>query len=240
MSDYIAKTDTDWVEFLIEEGITDNVNFWSPSARALRNDLPNNNIYFFSRGTSDSQRKVAGYGKVREFVTKTIQDAWESYRFGNGAVNLSEMLQKLKSLHGRQRLSATSMIGNTIVDGIVWFDQPLDLLSVGIKVAPSIMRGRSTSPEEETLLMGSLSLDNEREVLRRQLADLNRDYVEASPALKTVVSKKIERNPLVVRNLRKQHPSYCQYCGGKFFWKKGRRTRYSEVHHVLELSKGGS
>ena len=97
MPSYIAKTHEDWAEFLIGEGITDSVNFWSPNPRPLLNTLIGNHLFFFAKTAPDSRRRVVGWGTVREYVELSAQAAWSRFGFGNGANNLDEKLQRLNS-----------------------------------------------------------------------------------------------------------------------------------------------
>ena len=62
MPSYIAKTHEDWVAFLIEEEITDSVNFWSPNPIPLLNNLAGNHLFFFAKTAPHGKRRVVGWG----------------------------------------------------------------------------------------------------------------------------------------------------------------------------------
>ena len=97
MPSYIAKTHEDWVAFLIEEEITDSVNFWSPNPIPLLNNLAGNHLFFFAKTAPRGKRRVVGWGTVREYVQSSAQEAWSRFGFGNGANSLDEKLQRLNS-----------------------------------------------------------------------------------------------------------------------------------------------
>jgi len=46
MPSYIAKTNEDWVAFLIDEGITDSVNHWRVYPHPYLKELPGNHLFF--------------------------------------------------------------------------------------------------------------------------------------------------------------------------------------------------
>lgn len=104
------------------------------------------------------------------------------------------------------------------------------------------MRGRSLSDREVLLLLAKYGQKNpgEGEPVIKLLMKLNRSYESAPPTKRRVISDRIERDSLVVKLLKRLHGLNCQLCGGEFFKKKGGVGRYCEVHHMLELSRGGS
>jgi len=243
MPSYIAKTHEDWAEFLIGEGITDNVNFWSPNPVPLLNDLPGNRLFFFAKTASDGKRRVVGWGTVREYVRLSAQEAWSRFGFGNGANSLDEKLQRLNSFSSssvRSPVSPTTVIGNTIVDDVVWLDDPLEIESIGIHVAPQIVRGRSITDGEEQDLLGDYAENVSDRARQNIINQLNQQYRDSPTNKRRQISNRIERNPLLVKLLKQLHPNQCQLCGNAFFWKRGHQKKYSEVHHIRELSVGGT
>ena len=87
----------------------------------------------------------------------SAQAAWDRFGFGNGANSLDEKLQRLNSFSSSSvasQVSSTTVIGNTIVDDVLWLDDPLEIESIGIHVAPQVVRGRSITDEEEQTLLG--------------------------------------------------------------------------------------
>jgi predicted HNH restriction endonuclease len=133
-----------------------------------------------------------------------------------------------------------SSIGVTIIDEIVWFDEPINAQKLGIYVATQAVRGRTLLDEEAVILSGPYSEGSSKESILSQLAQLNKSYKNEPPKTKQIVSNRIERNPTVVNLLKQMHPLHCQLCSGEFFKKLGGKSRYSEVHHIITLSSGGS
>ena len=240
MASYIAKTHEDWVEFLKEEGITDSVNFWSPNPKPLLNTLDGNHLFFIAKTPPDSRRRVVGWGTVREYVELSTQESWDRFGFGNGANSLDETLQRLNSFTSvASDVSSDTVTGNTIIDDVIWLDDPLEIELIGIHVAPQVVRGRSITDAEEQLLLGDYVENISNQTLRNIMDELNREYRDSPPNRRRHISYKIKRNPMLVRLLKDLHPDKCQLCQGAFFWKRGQQNKYSEVHHIRELSVGG-
>jgi 5-methylcytosine-specific restriction protein A len=83
--------------------------------------------------------------------------------------------------------------------------------------------------------------ENVSDRARQNIIDqLNQQYRDSVPNKRRQISNRIERTPLLVKLLKQLHPDQCQLCGGTFFWKQGRQKKYSEVHHIRELSVGGT
>jgi hypothetical protein len=243
MPDYIAKTHEDWASFLRDEGLTDNVNFWSPRPKPLLRTLPGNLMFFFSKVPPENKRKVVGWGTVVEYKQDTVGHAWETNGQGNGANSLEEQIERLNSMvHDGKTIDVTSKIGANIIDDITWLETPIDITSIGIYVAPSAVRGRKLSAEESRRILESAFVKHPGSpgALMAELARLNGQYAESPPKRKLIISNQIERNPLIIAKLKSLHRSQCQLCKGAFFFKRGRRSRYSEVHHIRELCKGGT
>mgnify|MGYP001261280880 CR=1 FL=1 len=216
MPSYIAKTHEDWVAFLIEEEITDSVNFWSPNPIPLLNNLAGNHLFFFAKTAPPGKRRVVGWGTVREYVELSVKDAWSNFGLGNGANNIDEMLQRLNSFSSvTSTVSSTTAIGNTTVDDVLWLDQAIEIEVRGIHVAPQVVRGRSITNAEE-------ASDEARQNIINQL---NQQYRDSPFNARRLVSYRIERNPGLVKLLKQPHPDQCQLCGDAFFWKRGQRKK---------------
>ena len=154
MPSYIAKTNEDWAAFLRQHGVINRINFWSPSARTLLKALPRNHIFFLTKTGQGSDRHVVGWGTVRRYREMRARDAWSQYRLGNGADSLESMLQRLNSVpSASETVGPLSHVGCTIVDNVLWLDEPIDSEAIGIHVAGSVVRGRSISDHEEQTLL---------------------------------------------------------------------------------------
>jgi hypothetical protein len=240
---YVALTDEEWAAYLQDEDLTSNVNFWSPGAKPLRSNLAGQRLFFFVKTPQDRlgqlrpHRLVAGYGRVVGFELKTAAQAWAAFGPGNGAASLEAMLARISKFGSVGARSAESTIGCTVLDEVYWFPEPVRADQAGIAWAPSIVRGKTISDEQEQRLLEAAHLapGDLPSVLQR----LATEFAQAPPRRKETVSKRIERNPLVVGYLKRLHDRNCQYCGTEFFVKRGGRARYSEVHHVKELGAGG-
>jgi hypothetical protein len=221
--------------------VTDNLNFWSPHPKPLLKALPGNRLFFFARVPPKPERRVVGFGLVREYHADTVENAWKEFGEGNGTASLEEMIARLNSFSSvKGKTTPKSSIGVTVVDEIVWFDEPVNAQKLGIHVAAEAVRGRILLDEEAAALSGPYSEGSSKESILKQLAKLNKSYKDTPAKTKQIVSNRIERDPMVANLLKQIHPLYCQLCGGEFFKKKGGKSRYSEVHHIIALSSGGS
>ena len=123
----------------------------------------------------------------------------------------------------------------SIIDDVIWLESPLDFY-----IHPNVVRGQIVSDDEVRQILGRYSPDISEDQLLLELSEINRQYRDSEPRQRTTISRMIERNPIITRLLKQLHNLNCQLCGCEFFYKKGRRARYSEIHHIKELSKGGS
>jgi hypothetical protein len=239
---FIAVTDNDWAEGLQVDDVTDNVNFWSPGGKPLRNDLPGHHIFLFAKvkpkeGVVTLGRRVVGCANVVRFQAMSAEEAWRAFGLGNGAASLDEMVRRIGSFNTARSIRPDSSIGCTVLDGVRWFESPVDLAAVSVPWSKETVRGRTISTEEERrILEASRAVPQELSVAVRELNDA---FWAAAPRRREVVSQRIERDPAVVRALKTMHPNICQYGGERFFRKKGGRANYSEIHHLKELCKGG-
>jgi len=242
MPSYIAKTHEDWASFLKAEGITDSINFWSPNPKPLLNALPGNRLFLFAKCPPDGRRKLVGYGKVREYRESSVGDSWRRFALGNGSTGIEETLERLNSFSSisvTREINEDMLIGNTVMDEVVWLDEPVSIEDRGVIVAPNVVRGRSLSVDEESALLADDYDSPTDDNIRQLLANLNAQYNAAPANRKLSISNRIERNPLLVKLLKQLHPETCQLCNESLFWKRGQINRYSEVHHIKELSGGG-
>ncbi len=92
---------------------------------------------------------------------------------------------------------------------------------------------------EDNNIPNGYPIPEEKELIKAELAKLNKEFSSSTPERKEYTSERIERNQRVVGLLKKSHPKKCQICEIEHFITKT-RERYCEVHHIVELSKGGS
>ena len=179
---------------------------------------------------------------MREYTESSVRESWRRFALGNGSTAIEETLERLNSFRSSsvtREINEDMLIGNTVMDEVVWLDEPVTIEERGVTVAPSVVRGKSLSAEEEAALLGDDLDEPTGDDVRQLLANLNSQYQAAPANLKLSISNRFERNPLLVKLLKRLHPEICQVCAQSFFWKRGQVNRYSEVHHIKELSIGG-
>jgi hypothetical protein len=171
----------------------------------------------------------------------TVIDAWKEFGEGNGASTLSELFQLMNSASSQKEpLTENAPRGAVILDDVTWLDEPIDSEALGVHVASATVRGRTLTDHEVSVLMGAHPEFQSTTALHDQLMSWNEQYAQADPKTRAVLSNRIERAMIIVKLLKQLHPQFCQLCQTEFFKKRGGTGRYSEVHHITELSKGGS
>jgi predicted HNH restriction endonuclease len=241
LASYLAKSNHDWALFLRENNIPDNINFWSPHPKPLIKALPGNHIFFLAKDPPKPDGEFSASVSCESTTHTRLENAWKEFGEGNGAASLEEMIARLNSFPSvKTKRNCNSPIGVTVVDEVDWFDEPVNAQKLGVQMATQAVRGRTLLDEEVVVLSGPYSEGSSKESILNQLAQLNKSYKNEPPKTKKVISNRIERNPTVANLLKEMHPLHCQLCKGEFFKKKGGKSRYSEVHHLITLSSGGS
>ena len=92
---------------------------------------------------------------------------------------------------------------------------------------------------EENNIPNGDPIPEEKELIKAELNKLNNEFNSSPPEKKEYTSDRIERNQRVVALLKKLHPKKCQICETEHFITKT-KEKYSEIHHIVELSEGGS
>jgi len=82
-------------------------------------------------------------------------------------------------------------------------------------------------------------IKDEKEKIAEELETLNNSYGKKPTEKKEISFDRVERNRRIISKLKKLRPNKCQICDEEHFLKEN-GDPYSEVHHVKELSKGGS
>jgi putative restriction endonuclease len=98
---FIALTDKAWFDFLAshaEQGIVDEVNFWSPKAtQRLRHMEAGEPVFFRLKKPHYS---IAGYGFYADFRLIDIDFAWELFSWKNGYPDKLRFLERIGSYRG--------------------------------------------------------------------------------------------------------------------------------------------
>ncbi len=89
----ISPTDIDWFEFLKQNGIHSNVNFWTPTPWNIKGLKPGDRLYFMLKSPI---RKIGGFGQFVEYKNLTAAQAWNAFGFGNGRNTRQELVDDIQ------------------------------------------------------------------------------------------------------------------------------------------------
>ena len=156
MPGYLAMTDARWAGLLQSSKLADEINFWSPCDRPLRNDITGSRIYFYSEPPGLGKRRVVGFGNVGDVYVTSVVDAWNKFGERNGAKTLLIFLKllnedRLKTVGSRSLSEASLIACHTLLD-VHWLPDPADLDDVDIIVKRGTQRGRALTNDEEARL----------------------------------------------------------------------------------------
>ncbi|MDG7045527.1 MAG: hypothetical protein JRN32_01765 [Nitrososphaerota archaeon] len=127
----IYHTSKDWLDYLIEHNLTDEVSFWT--SRKTRLDIDGFGVvgqpipFFFK--TEDEQ--LVGVGNYIRQETLTLEEAWSKYGRKNG-VDTKEALLESAAKILRTRGTSSRMIF-IILGGIRLFRQPIKPEGIKLK-----------------------------------------------------------------------------------------------------------
>jgi putative restriction endonuclease len=106
---FIALTDNAWFDFLTsrtQDGVVDEVNFWSPkSVKPLKGMTPGEPIFFRLK---DPRYAIAGYGLFAHFSVLDLDVAWDCFGWKNGDPDRVRFLSRIGGYRGVDLLDPTA------------------------------------------------------------------------------------------------------------------------------------
>ncbi len=124
----IGSTSPDWMDFHKERD-SQTVCFWQPTPRDPRELKYGDRWYFFRRGSN----RIDGYGTYVRWSNITVKAAWTLYKEGNGSLSINEFIYSLEGASSSdKKISEMSEIGCVELQGISYFDSPLNISDIGI------------------------------------------------------------------------------------------------------------
>nr|WP_315020193.1 HNH endonuclease [uncultured Aminipila sp.] len=119
----VAPTDLEWFNYLKENVLTKEVNFWTPTPWNVKKIERGDKLYFMLKSPI---RKIGGYGFFEKYENTTARDAWNKYGLGNGVSSLAELesrcskyVTKNSILRPRENLE----IGCIILRDLILYDE---------------------------------------------------------------------------------------------------------------------
>jgi len=138
---FVALTDREWFDRLSRMDGVDEVNFWSPHTRKLKNFSRGEPVLFKLKAREG--RAIVGGGFFEHFTTLPISIAWDTFEEKNGAASLIEVRQRIARLrHDETDPWAEYLIGcHLLVEPFFWDED--DWIPEPPDWHPNIQRGRS-------------------------------------------------------------------------------------------------
>lgn len=102
----VSPTDIDWFRFIRREGITSNVNFWTPTDWKISKLSKGDKLYFMLKSPI---RKIGGYGIFRDYKTITTSGAWNEFGLNNGCATKQEMIERLDAYKAKNSTDSKSV-----------------------------------------------------------------------------------------------------------------------------------
>lgn len=118
---YVGVTDERWFQFLKEEPLLDEVNFWSPSGRVVRAE----------RGTpflfklKSPRNAIGGVGFISFVEQMPIKDAWEFFRRENGAESIEDLRRDIAANRPSKTATIEDVIGCFVLSQPTFFANPI-------------------------------------------------------------------------------------------------------------------
>ena len=119
MNIYIGVTDKDWYEQLRHEN-ADEVNFWSPGAAPFK-ALNENELFLFK--LHYPYNCIVGGGFFVRYDRLPPFLAWSAFGRKNGTKSFSELKNRIERYSGKDKITASTQIGCTILTEPFWFDE---------------------------------------------------------------------------------------------------------------------
>ena len=147
----ISPTDINWFKFLKNEGLNNEVNFWTPTPWNVSRLAAGDRLYFMLKSPI---RKIGGYGQFLEYKNTTVNQAWNEFGLKNGCASkkeFTERLDKYKSERSTDEISVSgSEIGCIVLTNAVFFDEDafLDLDNYEIDFSRYIVKIKYYNSED--------------------------------------------------------------------------------------------
>jgi len=117
---YVGVTDPSWFNFLSEERMLDEVNFWTPGGRLIRAE----------RGTPflfklKGQKSIGGMGFFSFPERMPIKDAWEFFGRENGVATLEALRRSIAANRANKTADVGDLIGCLVLFQPLFFATPI-------------------------------------------------------------------------------------------------------------------
>ena len=120
MQGWVGVTDFHWYAQLLERGLDrGDVNFWQPSARPPKKDMPLGMPFFFK--LKAPHNAICGFGYFVRFSILPEWLAWDTFGFNNGVASLDELRKRLAKIRQGAKIASKPEIGCCLIaEAQVW------------------------------------------------------------------------------------------------------------------------
>jgi len=119
---YLGITDNAWYNYLRQNRITDEVNFWIPSAPRARHVEPGT-LWLFKLHAP--LNVIAGGGVFMHYSVLPLQLAWDAFGNRNGVATLQDLCQSIQRYHGEEVNPWMTPVGCAILNQVTWLPREL-------------------------------------------------------------------------------------------------------------------
>ena len=120
----IAPTDLDWFNFLKNNLLPGEINFWTPTPWNVKRLRKGDKFYFMLKSPII---KIGGYGHFKYYETLTAAEAWTRFGKGNGVNNLTELVSRCSKYVQKNSVLHTftdnPIIGCIVLEDVILFDE---------------------------------------------------------------------------------------------------------------------
>ena len=141
MDAFVALTDREWFDRLSRMDGVDEVNFWSPHTRKLKNFSRGEPVLFKLK--ANEGRAIAGGGFFEHFTTLPLSIAWDTFEEKNGTASELEFRERILRLrHSPPNPNEPLVVGcHLLVEPFFWDEE--DWIPEPRDWHPNIVRGKT-------------------------------------------------------------------------------------------------
>lgn len=236
MQGFILNTDPLWFENIKTNGIFNPV-FWSRGDRNPSGRFIQEGNLVFLRITRQKPPTINGYGIISELGTSRITNAYAEFGIRLGYQSVGEMIEVSNKWTSSVNLTVESNIFHFSIENLVLITpyalENLEKLGISFNHR-YIVIGKGYNPEETSLLLSDLKANDSLETFINE----NKNYLNNRTRKQQL--EVIVRYQNIVDKQKLKYNNCCQIAGCGFRFKQRNGNYYSEAHHIIPLSKGGS
>lgn len=247
MEGYIGVTSREWFTYLSKREQIGEVNFWRKNTNNFKKLSKGDPFFFLVKNEKGikGERAVLGTAIFERFEVRTIEDAWDIYKEGNGDSKKEFFSNRIKNMYGST--NDIVKIGCIVLSNMRMFDIPVFLSELNIDFKNSIVSGKYINAAQALSVLDkgfSIRANVVTESYNSEYITHTEDtkiFLEGKEVLKLHLER--ERNSQVIRLAKKQYfekygKLFCEICDFNFNEVYGNvGAGYIEAHHTKPISE---